>query len=204
MNGRRLAALALSVAATVALGCGNTSESSNGGAATGAGNSATTTDNSAATANSAAATTTAGNAAPGASAVGATDANAAGGAPVGTNGGATSNGVAASNAGAAASVDGSAKTGASSKPTAKMPEKRIGSGGNDLALFTKVRGAIYTDGELQSSNVIVNVSAGNITLTGTTASAEQRVKAEQIAEAVEGVKSVKNEIRVAAKAAAPR
>jgi len=86
-------------------------------------------------------------------------------------------------------------------PTAratKAPEPKLGSGGNDFYLFTKARGALNADDELKNSNVIINISEGVLTLTGTIANPSQKTRAEQLMRSVEGVKGVKNQLRISA------
>lgn len=87
--------------------------------------------------------------------------------------------------------------------TAKMPEPQIGSGGQDLFLFTKVRGAIEADADLKGSGIILNASDGVVVLSGAVADEARKTRAEQLARGVEGVKGVRNELRVS-KSAAPR
>jgi hypothetical protein len=80
----------------------------------------------------------------------------------------------------------------------KAPERVIGSGGNDFFLFSKIRGQISQDEQLKNANIIVNINGGTVTLTGTVANPEQKARAEQLAHGVEGVKSIKNQLRVVA------
>lgn len=82
-------------------------------------------------------------------------------------------------------------------PQAKMPTPQVGSGGNDLFLFTQARAAINNDPDLKTANVVIDVKEGVVTLSGTVASAELRSKAEQLARGV-GSKAVKNQLRVSA------
>ena len=82
----------------------------------------------------------------------------------------------------------------SSNSTVKAPAPVIGSGGNDLALFTQVRGALNAEQEF--INIIIDVKEGNVVLNGNVANKEQKAKAEQIAQKVKGVKSVKNNLTV--------
>ena len=81
------------------------------------------------------------------------------------------------------------------KNVSKMPEPKIGSGSNDLAIIAMARGKLSSDKELLN-NVIVEVRAGNATLNGTVASEEQKKKAEELIKSVEGIKNVKNNLRV--------
>jgi hyperosmotically inducible protein len=52
--------------------------------------------------------------------------------------------------------------------------------------------------DLRDSTINVDVNNDVVTLNGTVASAAQKTKAETVAKAVEGVKSVKNLLKVAA------
>ncbi len=83
-----------------------------------------------------------------------------------------------------------------SSPPVKDPTPQIGSGGSDLVLFTQARGALSSDQELLNA-VIIEIKEGNVTLTGNVSSAAQKTKAGQLVQAVKGVKSVKNNLRVA-------
>ena len=80
-------------------------------------------------------------------------------------------------------------------PAANMPTPKIGSGGDDLALFAQVKSAFSADQEL-FNGVIVEIKEGNATLTGKVPSEEKKKKAEQIVQSVNGIKSVKNNVRV--------
>jgi osmotically-inducible protein OsmY len=78
----------------------------------------------------------------------------------------------------------------------KDPEPKIGAGGSDFSLFTLARAALNADGELKTSNIVVDIKDGNATLTGNIASAEQKSRAEQLVRAVAGIKSVKNQLNI--------
>ncbi len=82
------------------------------------------------------------------------------------------------------------------KPVLKVtePTPKIGSGGDDLGLCTQVRGKLLGDQEL--TNVIVEIKEGNVTLSGKVSSEAQKKKAEQLAQSVQGIKSIKNNLRV--------
>jgi hypothetical protein len=86
---------------------------------------------------------------------------------------------------------------ANSAPQAKMPKPQIGSGGNDLFLFTQARAAINNDADLKASNVVVDVKEGVVTLSGTVASAALKSKAEELARGA-GPKEVRNQLKVLA------
>jgi osmotically-inducible protein OsmY len=78
-----------------------------------------------------------------------------------------------------------------------MPTPRIGSGGNDLFLFTQARAAINDDADLKAANLVIEVKEGVVTLSGAVASAALKSKAEQLARGA-GAKDVRNQIRVSA------
>lgn len=83
-----------------------------------------------------------------------------------------------------------------SLPAVKEPTPQIGSGGNDMLLFTQARGAMSSDTELLNA-VIIEIKEGNVTLTGNVSTAAQKIKAELLIQKVKGIKSVKNNLRVA-------
>jgi len=73
----------------------------------------------------------------------------------------------------------------------------IGSGANDSWLWFKTRAALLTTSDLRESTIDVDVVNDVITLKGTVETAAQKTKAEQVANGIEGKKSVKNELKVA-------
>ena len=73
----------------------------------------------------------------------------------------------------------------------------IGQGANDSWLWFKTRAALMTEGDLRDSTINVDAVNDVITLKGTVETAAQKTKAEQVAKGIEGVKSVKNELKVA-------
>lgn len=73
----------------------------------------------------------------------------------------------------------------------------IGSGANDSWLWFKTRAALLTTSDLRESTINVDVVNDVISLKGTVATAEQKKKAEEVANGIEGKKSVKNELKVA-------
>lgn len=81
---------------------------------------------------------------------------------------------------------------------AKNLGRKIGTGLDDGWLWTKTRFDLAAADDLRDSTINVDVENGVVTLSGTVANAEQRAKAETIAKSVEGVKSVKNLLKVAA------
>ena len=79
---------------------------------------------------------------------------------------------------------------------AKGSGRTIGSGVNDGWLWVKTRWDLAAADDLRDSTINVDVDNGVVTLTGTVASAAQKTRAEQVAKSVEGVKSVRNELKV--------
>jgi hyperosmotically inducible protein len=81
---------------------------------------------------------------------------------------------------------------------AKSLGRKIGTGLDDGWLWTKTRFDLLAADDLRDSTINVDVENGVVTLSGTVASAEQKAKAVSIAKSVEGVKSVKDLLKVAA------
>lgn len=81
---------------------------------------------------------------------------------------------------------------------AKDTSSSVGQGANDMWLWTKTRAALMTTDDLRESTVNVDVANDVVTLKGTVANAAQKAKAESVAKAIEGVKSVKNDLKIAA------
>ncbi len=73
----------------------------------------------------------------------------------------------------------------------------IGQGANDMWLWVKTRGSLLSTSDLRESTINVDVVNDVVTLKGTVANAAQKAKAEEVAKAIDGVKSVKNELKVA-------
>jgi hyperosmotically inducible periplasmic protein len=76
------------------------------------------------------------------------------------------------------------------------PKPEIGTGGSDFFQFTQARAAIGGDPDLKTTNILIDVKAGVLTLSGTVASAQQKSKAEQLVRAVDGIKTVNNRLRI--------
>ena len=81
---------------------------------------------------------------------------------------------------------------------AKNLGRKIGTGLDDGWLWTKTRFDLAAADDLRDSTINVDVENGVVTLSGSVANAEQNAKAESVAKAVDGVKSVKNLLKVAA------
>lgn len=81
---------------------------------------------------------------------------------------------------------------------AKESGRTVGSGLNDGWLWAKTRFDLAAADDLRDSTINVDVDQAVVTLTGTVASAAQKTRAEQVAKAVDDVKSVRNQLKVAA------
>jgi hyperosmotically inducible periplasmic protein len=75
---------------------------------------------------------------------------------------------------------------------AKGLGSKIGTGLDDGWLWTKTRFDLAAADDLKDSTINVDVENGVVTLRGSVDNPQQKAKAEQIAKAVDGVKSVKN------------
>jgi hyperosmotically inducible protein len=102
---------------------------------------------------------------------------------------------------AGAPTDATAKNARRNAPAAKDLAPQIGSGGNDLYLFTQTRAVLNADDELKAAAVNVSINGGVVTLAGKVASEAQKAKAEQLVRSVEGVKDVKNQLSTSASGA---
>lgn len=81
---------------------------------------------------------------------------------------------------------------------ARRSGRKIGTGANDMWLWTKVRAQLMTADDLRDSTINVDVENGNVTLTGTVANGNQKVRAADIARKTEGVGKITNNLTVAA------
>ena len=81
---------------------------------------------------------------------------------------------------------------------AKGLGSKIGTGLDDGWLWTKTRFDLAAVDDLRDSTINVDVDSAVVTLSGTVANAAQKATAESTAKAVEGVKSVKNLLKVVA------
>jgi hypothetical protein len=80
---------------------------------------------------------------------------------------------------------------------ARESGRTVGTGLNDGWLWVKTRFDLAAADDLRDSTINVDVDNAVVTLSGTVASAAQKTRAEQVAKAVEDVKSVKNMLKVA-------
>jgi hyperosmotically inducible protein len=76
-------------------------------------------------------------------------------------------------------------------------DSTIGSGANDMWLWVKTRASLATADDLRDSTINVDVVNDVVTLRGTVASAAQKASAVKVAKAIEGVKSVTDQLKVA-------
>jgi len=81
---------------------------------------------------------------------------------------------------------------------AKESGRKVGTGANDTWLWIKTRFDLAAADDLRDSTINVDVENDVVTLSGTVASAAQKARAEAVAKAVEGVKSVRNQLKVQA------
>lgn len=72
----------------------------------------------------------------------------------------------------------------------------IGSGANDSWLWFKTRAALMTTNDIGESGINVDVVNDVVTLKGEVETAAEKTKAGQVAKEIDGVKSVKNELKV--------
>ena len=79
---------------------------------------------------------------------------------------------------------------------ARESGRTVGTGANDLWLWVKTRFDLAAADDLRDSTINVDVDKDVVTLTGTVANAAQKTKAETVAKAVEGVKGVRNQLKV--------
>lgn len=79
---------------------------------------------------------------------------------------------------------------------AKQSGRTVGTGLNDGWLWVKAKYDLAAANDLRDSTINVDVDNAVVTLSGTVASATQKAKAEQVAKAVEGVKGVKDMLKV--------
>ncbi|MGI9056130.1 MAG: BON domain-containing protein [Pyrinomonadaceae bacterium] len=82
---------------------------------------------------------------------------------------------------------------------AKEEKSTIGQGANDLWLWTKTRAALSAVDELRDSTINVDVTNDVVTLKGTVGTAAQKEAAVKAAKSVDGVKDVKDTLKVDAK-----
>ena len=78
----------------------------------------------------------------------------------------------------------------------RKPKQSVGEYTADAAVTTKVKAAIVAESSLSALDISVETNNGVVTLTGTVPTAAQSDQATRVARGVEGVKQVKNDIKV--------
>ncbi|CAN5519871.1 MAG: BON domain-containing protein [Pyrinomonadaceae bacterium] len=73
----------------------------------------------------------------------------------------------------------------------------VGSGANDSWLWVKTRAALLSTNDLRESTINVDVANDVVTLRGTVGTAAQKTRAGQVAQDIDGVKNVRNNLTVA-------
>jgi osmotically-inducible protein OsmY len=78
----------------------------------------------------------------------------------------------------------------------KFSGSRIGQGSNDAWLWAKTRAALATTAEIRDSTISVDVENAVVTLRGTVPNKSQKVMALKVAKSIDGVKSVKDMVKI--------
>jgi hyperosmotically inducible periplasmic protein len=78
----------------------------------------------------------------------------------------------------------------------ELGEVGLGEEVSDAWIVTKVKSQLAADPEVNSFNIDVDALQGEVTLSGVVPEERARQEAERIARATEGVRSVRNEIRI--------
>jgi osmotically-inducible protein OsmY len=79
----------------------------------------------------------------------------------------------------------------------KSTSETIGQSLEDSWLWFKTKSSLMTTSDLRDSTINVDVQNGVITLKGTVVSAAEKTKAKQVADGIEGKKSVVDQLKVA-------
>jgi hyperosmotically inducible protein len=79
---------------------------------------------------------------------------------------------------------------------AKAAGRTIGTGANDGWLWTKTKAALATANDLRDSTINVDVDNAVVTLSGSVATKEQLQSAMKVAQGIEGVGKVQNNLKV--------
>ena len=79
----------------------------------------------------------------------------------------------------------------------KYKDDTVGSGANDAWLWTKTRATLATTEGLRESTINVDVTDEVVTLKGTVGSEKEKTDAVKVTKELDGVKSVKDELKVA-------
>jgi hypothetical protein len=95
-----------------------------------------------------------------------------------------------------ASQDGTTPPAITSKAPAESSDRTIVARADDAALTGKVKAAVAAEPEIRSMKIDVDTKNGVVTLNGTVASQEQKMRAKQAAQNVDGVKQVVDNLTV--------
>ncbi len=76
-------------------------------------------------------------------------------------------------------------------------QETAGESVDDTTLNARAKAALIKDNNVRSSDFSIEVYQGNVTLTGVARNATESRLAEQDIRAIDGVKSVKNDVRIA-------
>jgi osmotically-inducible protein OsmY len=82
---------------------------------------------------------------------------------------------------------------------AHFTDKSVGANIDDATITSKVKARFVADSKVSANQIKVNVYEGVVQLSGFANNQEEAMRAEQIARETSGVKSVKNDIRLAQK-----
>ena len=82
---------------------------------------------------------------------------------------------------------------------ANVGDKSVGAHIDDSTIATKIKSKFVADKTVEASDIKVTVFEGTVQLSGFAKSTAEVTRAEQIARDTSGVKSVKNDIRLAQK-----
>lgn len=74
--------------------------------------------------------------------------------------------------------------------------EKVASATGDAALTAKVKSALITEKDLSALKIDVDTNGGIVTLNGTVRSADEKMRAEQVASTVAGVTSVVNKLAI--------
>ncbi|HEX9962451.1 MAG TPA: BON domain-containing protein, partial [Pyrinomonadaceae bacterium] len=82
---------------------------------------------------------------------------------------------------------------------AEASGSKIGDGAYDSQLWFKTRAGLLAVAELRDSTIFVDVIDSKVTLRGTVSNIAQKIKADQVVKNIEGVKAIKNQLKVISK-----
>ncbi|WAK03906.1 BON domain-containing protein [Methylobacter sp. YRD-M1] len=95
-----------------------------------------------------------------------------------------------------ASIAGCATTDTASDTMADRSRTTTGQYVDDSTITTKVKAAIFNEPGLESADINVETNQGNVQLSGFVESRDDITRAVEVAQRVDGVRSVKNDMRL--------